>query len=133
MSVKFDQVWAEAVVAVCAPVFAAADVGFGARVYASEAGQGTTIFWMAHPERFFQTYPDSEVDEMFGPQWPNDVADIDFTVTVDSANELMQVEAEAWNLPTILVRGAGDGWVDGVNLARVFARLLGVDQRQFTW
>jgi len=133
MSVTFDRAWADEVVSVCDPVFAAADVGFGSTVYLGETGQVDVIFWMANPERFLQAYPDSGVDEMYGPAWPHEVADIDFTVKVDAARRLILIDAEPWNLTTILIREAGDGEIDGINLARIFARLLGVDQRQFPW
>ncbi len=134
MGVKFDQAWVDSVMAACDPVFSAADVGFGNRVYMAETGDVVNaIFWMARPGRFLEAYPDSGLDEQYGSEWPDGVADIDFTVGVDVARELILIDAEPWSLPTIQLRSSGDDDSDAVNLARVFARLLGVDQRQFTW
>lgn len=131
---KFDRAWVDSVVAAGDPVFSAADVSFGNKVYMAETKDVVdVIFWMAHPERFLETYPDSGLDEQYGSEWPNGVADIDFTVRVDSAKELILIDAEPWSLPTIELRSSGDDGFDALNVARVFARLLGVDQRQFTW
>lgn len=122
-----DARWAEEVCRHCDPVFDAAGVGFTRQVqHADDRGElVTALLWEADPVRFAETYPESGIFESYGEQWSG-VGCIDYWVYVDRDKSQCRMSVEGWQLPEIVLELHGHGGMDGSNIARVFARILGV-------
>lgn len=123
---RFDQAWADGVREQCDPVFARADVGFTFNATGIDPGTGSvqSLLWEAVPERFAERYPDSGIVESYGDQWPGYC--IDYWVYVDADRARVRLSTEGWNLPELAIELHGHPAMDGMNIASVFARILGV-------
>jgi hypothetical protein len=124
----FDGDWAAEVCSRCDPVFAAAEVGFVRQIQsgAETSGRVGAILWEADPASFAAKYPDSGIVESYGQdQWAG-LGCIDFWLYVDAREGVCRLNVEGWNLPEILVRASGHGAMDGMQVAAVFARILGI-------
>ena len=125
----FDGQWAAEVCAYCDPVFEAANVGFvrqGQSDTDADSSVGGAILWEADPPRFAEAYPDSGIVESYGAEQWDGVGCIDYWVYVDADDSLCRLSVEGWNLPEVLIRARGHGGFDGMAIAAVFARVLGI-------
>jgi hypothetical protein len=84
------------------------------------------ILWEADPSKFAARYPDSGIIETYGEEHWKDVGCIDYWLYVDAPDRVGRLSVEGWNLPEVLVKISGHGGMDGMNIAAVFARILGV-------
>ncbi|MCW2983945.1 MAG: hypothetical protein JWR63_1515 [Conexibacter sp.] len=124
----FDGQWAAQVCQSCDPVFATADVGFVRQRFAEdqEDRHVGSIFWEADPAKFADRHPDSGIIESYGEDQWSGVGCIDYWLYVDAEDAICRLSVEGWNLPEILLRATGHGGMDGMAVAAVFARILGV-------
>jgi hypothetical protein len=122
----FSDEWAEAVCAVCDPVFDAAGVDFEPQViHDAPDGPVTALLWEADARLFAERYPDSGIAETYGKKWAG-VSRLDYWVHLSSDPAEGRISIEGWDLPEETVRLTGDGTRDGVALGQVFARILRV-------
>jgi hypothetical protein len=84
------------------------------------------ILWEADPSRFAKTHPGSGIVEPYGEQQWDDVGCIDSWVYVEADDNLCRLSVEGWNMHEVLVRARGHNDVDGMAIASVFARILGI-------
>ena len=118
-----DAGWFDAVRAACDPVFEAADAGFDWNESAFSDGEEPTLLWEADPVPFAARYPQLEMEESYGDQWPPPC--IDFWVTVSRSDQTASLDLEGFRDPAQPVALTGDGSVDGARLAGIFrANLL---------
>ncbi|WP_309650540.1 hypothetical protein [Nocardioides sp.] len=125
---SFDGRWATEVCRACDPVFAAADVGFVRSGDVTDPGDQKVgaILWEADPTRFAARYPDSGIVRSYGEdQWPG-VGCIDFWLYVEAEAATLRLSVEGWSLPHLAIEATGHGGMDGMQVASVFARILGV-------
>src|SRR5690242_16378223 len=80
--------WVHDVVAVCDPVFAAADVGFVHQVSYAEPDIVAGLLWEADPPLFVAKYPDSGVVDSYGLV-AEDIPCLDYWVYVDAEKRVM--------------------------------------------
>lgn len=123
----FDLEWARGVVAACDPVFLEADAGFRPHDGLAEEMPGavTSLLWEADPRSFAARYPESPIVESYGDQWSG-VHCIDYWVYVDAETRSCELSTEGWNLPQIRLGLSGRADVDGMEIAAVFRRILGL-------
>lgn len=124
----FDGRWAAEVCSRCDPVFASADVGFvrQGQFDGEPYIRVGSILWEADPAMFALKYPDSGVVESYGEdQWAG-VGCIDYWLYVDADDGACRLSVEGWNLPQIILKSHGHSSMDGMAIAAVFARILGV-------
>ncbi|WP_028642221.1 hypothetical protein [Nocardioides sp. URHA0020] len=123
----FDGRWAATVCAYCDPVFEAANVGFVRHALPAQPDDPVAaILWEADPSKFAESYPDSGIVESYGEQYWDDVSCIDYWVYVEAEENLCRLSVEGWNLHEVLVRAGGQSDFDGMAIASVFARILGI-------
>lgn len=111
-----DEQWGRAVFASCDPVFKSADVGFEGRIE-MEGPTVSEFLWEAKPRLFVERYPDSDIVESYGEQWP-EVTCIDFWIYVEPQKSQCRVSIEGWNLSDFYVDATGDGHLDGMHRRR---------------
>ena len=95
---ELTRVWANQVVALCDPVFTAADVEFEYTISTEPDGTVTSLLWEANPRKFAARYPDSGVVEAYGDQWA-DTHCIDFWATFEDP-AYARVNVEGWDCCT---------------------------------
>jgi hypothetical protein len=118
-----DRGWVDAMIAVCDPVYAAADVGF-VRQISRDGDTVKAILWEAKPVEFARRYPDSGIVGSYGDQWPPPC--IDYWVYLDAEAMEAQFSVEGWSGPDEVVPLSGDGEADGLAIASAMARILRV-------
>lgn len=123
MTPDLDRDWATEVVALCDPVFAAADVGFEHQLMMNPDGTVQSLLWEATPALFEARYPDSDIAESYGNIWP-DVHCIDYWVYLNEPG-FARLSIEGWDVPELYIKLQGNPW-DGYALRGMFARILGV-------
>jgi hypothetical protein len=119
-----DLTWRDAVRAACEPVFAAADVGFEWNESFAFDRENPALLWEADPARFAARYPDSEIEEGYGEQWPPPC--IDYWVYVDPVEMTARLSTEGWSGLNEAVSLTGDGSQDGHVMAARFGAILRV-------
>ena len=123
--VAFDLAWRDAVRDACEPVLLAAAAGFEWNESVTFDGGAPALLWEATPTLFAERYPDSEIEESYGDQWPQ-VGCIDFWIYLDVQAMSAQLSTEGWSGPDPRIAMTGDGPVDGHALAAAFAKILRV-------
>lgn len=125
MGSDFDTDWVTTVRSLCDPVFDSANVRFVAQVM-MRGTVADALLWEADPEQFAERYPDSQIVDSYGSQWPPPC--IDYWVYVKAGEKRAQLCPEGSDELQIDVDLSGDGTRDGLAIGREFARILRVPE-----
>ncbi len=121
----YDSAWFDAVRRTCGPVFTAAGFTFNSAGPDPSGTQGF-LLWEAEALDFAARYPDSGIEESYGPeQWP--ARCIDYWTYLDRPGHA-RLCYEGWGFSDELVPLTGDPDADAAALAAAWARILRVDQ-----
>lgn len=122
---RFDDDWQLVVCARLDPLFSAADSGF-TRSTAAVAGELTDMLWETDPHSFAARYPDSGIEESYGPGWPPPC--IDFWIYVDAAKHLATLSTEGLHARFDEIPLTGRSAVDAQTLSDVVASALDLNR-----